>query len=86
MTETPGEYPYMWAIANAIFLLLAIGAVLDPEPQVLWPKLTGSAALLICGFKQSSGLQPPRSMSSRVFTAVFLAADLLLIALIWTVR
>lgn len=85
--DQPGrEYPYMWGMANAIFLLLAIGAVLDPEPQSLWPKLTGSAALLVAGIKQAPGLNPTYGRTVRAFTAVLLLADVVLIALIWTIR
>ncbi len=82
----PAAYPYMWAMANAIFLLLAVGAVLDPEPQSLVPKLTGSLALLVAGAKQSPGVQAHRPMKERVFTVVFLVADVVLIALLWLVR
>jgi len=76
----------MWAMANAIFLLLALGAVLDPEPQPLWPKLTGSAALIAAGLKQATGLSEARSIAVRLFTGVLLVADVVLIGLLWTVR
>ncbi len=76
----------MWAMGNAIFLLLGLGAILDPEPQSFGPKVTGSLALLAAGAMQGRGLGPQYSQNARLFTAVFLAFDALVIAGIWLIR
>jgi len=79
-------YPFLWGITNLIFIGLALGAVLDPTPQEIWPKLTGTAALLGVGAIQLRQTTKRHNTKQRGFTAACVVADLVLIVLLWTVR
>lgn len=79
-------YPFLWGITNLIFIGLALGAVLDPIPQDIWPKITGSLALAGVGAMQARHTTREHDAKQRGFTLACVLADLTLIVLIWTVR
>jgi hypothetical protein len=79
-------YPYLWGITNLIFIGLALGAVLDPMPQDITPKITGSAALIGAGAMLWRHTTKAHNAKQRAFTGGCLVIDALLVILIWTVR
>lgn len=80
------KYPFLLAIICVIFITLALGAILDPSPQDVAPKLTGSAALALAGGSLWVSTKPEHSLGQRRTTMVLSAICAALIPMLWLVR
>lgn len=80
------KYPYINGLFCALFITLGLGAVLDPTPQDLGPKVTGSFALAIAAGSLIHLTTPEHSAKQRAASWILAAASVAVMAGIWLVR
>jgi len=74
------------ALVCALFVLLALGAVLDPVAQDLRPKITGTIALVAAATNLGYQTKAEFSTGLRRTSAALILASVVLVPLLWLVR
>jgi hypothetical protein len=69
-----------------LFVLLGLGAVLDPAPQELRPKVTGTIALVFAAANLQYQTKADFGSGLKRTSAVLVLASIVLIPLLWLVR
>lgn len=74
------------AVVCALFVLLALGAVLDPAPQDLRPKITGTIALVAAAANLGYQTKIDFGTGLKLLSAALILASIVLVPLLWLVR
>ncbi len=78
---------YVFAAALCLlFVMFALGAVLDPVAQDLRPKITGTVALAAAAANLGYQTKPEFSSGLRRTSIALIGASVVLIPLLWFVR
>ncbi len=80
------KYPFINGLVCALFIMLGLGAVLDPTPQDLLPKVTGSLALGVAAGSLIYFTTSEHSQRQRAVSWILVAASVAVMAGIWLIR
>lgn len=80
------KYPFIIGLVCLLFIGLGLGAVLDPTPQELAPKITGSLALALAAGSLAHLTKAEHSLRQRGTTWTLVLASAAVIVGIWVIR
>lgn len=80
------KYPFISGLICALFITIGLGAVLDPTPQDLLPKLTGTLALFMGAASLMYFMTPEHSTKQRAASWILVIASAAVVAGIWLIR